>query len=85
MPANFPRFEAVMSSLARQRSRHIPVKRGQMHFLSGNLASMANGLCYAIAAQIAYPDGTVHRFCRRRRIFDADGRVCHLREVSATG
>jgi len=37
-------------------ARHIPVKRGQMHSLSGNLASMANGLCYAIAAQIAYPD-----------------------------
>ena len=32
------------------------VKRGQMHSLSGNLASMANGLCYAIAAQIAYPE-----------------------------
>jgi pyruvate dehydrogenase (quinone) len=37
-------------------ARHIPVKRGQMHSLSGNLASMANGLCYAIAAQIAYPE-----------------------------
>jgi len=37
-------------------ARHIPVRRGQMHSLSGNLASMANGLCYAIAAQIAYPD-----------------------------
>jgi pyruvate dehydrogenase (quinone) len=37
-------------------ARHIPVKRGQMHSLSGNLASMANGLCYAIAAQIAFPD-----------------------------
>ena len=37
-------------------ARHIPVKRGQMHSLSGNLASMANGLPYAIAAQIAHPD-----------------------------
>jgi pyruvate dehydrogenase (quinone)/pyruvate oxidase len=37
-------------------ARHIPVKRGQMHSLSGNLASMANGLPYTIAAQIAYPD-----------------------------
>ncbi len=37
-------------------ARQIPVKRGQMHSLSGNLASMANGLPYAIAAQIAYPD-----------------------------
>jgi len=37
-------------------ARQIPVKRGQMHSLSGNLASMANGVPYAIAAQIAYPD-----------------------------
>ena len=35
---------------------HIPVRRGQMHSLSGNLATMANGLPYAIAAQVAYPD-----------------------------
>jgi len=40
-------------------ARHIPVKAGQMHTLSGNLASMANGLPYTIAAQIAYP----HRQC----------------------
>jgi len=37
-------------------ARHIPAKRGQMHSLSGNLATMASGLPYAIAAQIAYPD-----------------------------
>ena len=37
-------------------ARHIPVRRGQMHSLSGNLATMANGFPYAIAAQIAYPD-----------------------------
>ena len=37
-------------------ARHIPVKTGQMHSVSGNLASMACGLPYAIAAQIAYPN-----------------------------
>jgi pyruvate dehydrogenase (quinone) len=37
-------------------ARLIPVKRGQMHSLSGNLATMAPGLPYSIAAQIAYPD-----------------------------
>jgi pyruvate dehydrogenase (quinone)/pyruvate oxidase len=37
-------------------ARQIPVKRGQMYSLSGTLASMANGLPYAIAAQIAYPE-----------------------------
>jgi pyruvate dehydrogenase (quinone) len=36
-------------------ARQIPVQRGQMYSLSGNLASMANGLPYAIAAQVAYP------------------------------
>jgi pyruvate dehydrogenase (quinone)/pyruvate oxidase len=37
-------------------ARHIPIQRGQMFSVSGNLASMACGLPYAIAAQIAYPD-----------------------------
>jgi pyruvate dehydrogenase (quinone)/pyruvate oxidase len=37
-------------------ARQIPAKRGQMHSLSGNLATMAPGLPYAIAAQIAFPD-----------------------------
>lgn len=37
-------------------ARHIRAKRGQKFSLSGTLASMANGLCYAIAAQVAFPD-----------------------------
>ncbi|OUL19335.1 thiamine pyrophosphate-dependent enzyme [Nostoc sp. 106C] len=37
-------------------ARQIPAKRGQMHSVSGTLASMACGLPYAITAQIAYPD-----------------------------
>jgi pyruvate dehydrogenase (quinone)/pyruvate oxidase len=32
-------------------ARHIPARRGQIYSLSGNLATMANGLPYAIAAQ----------------------------------
>jgi pyruvate dehydrogenase (quinone)/pyruvate oxidase len=36
-------------------ARHIPVKKGQMHSVSGNLASMACGLPYAIGAQVAHP------------------------------
>ncbi|HEX3746232.1 MAG TPA: thiamine pyrophosphate-dependent enzyme [Bryobacteraceae bacterium] len=39
-------------------ARHIPVKRGQMHTISGNLATMACGLPYTIASQVAYPDRT---------------------------
>jgi pyruvate dehydrogenase (quinone) len=37
-------------------ARQIPARRGQIHSVSGNLASMACGLPYTIAAQIAYPD-----------------------------
>jgi pyruvate dehydrogenase (quinone)/pyruvate oxidase len=37
-------------------ARHIQVKCGQMHTVSGNLATMACGLPYTIASQIAYPD-----------------------------
>jgi pyruvate dehydrogenase (quinone) len=37
-------------------ARQIPAKRGQMFSCSGNLATMAPGLPYTIAAQIAYPD-----------------------------
>ena len=47
---------ADSGTIATWWARHIPVKRGQMHSLSGNLATMANGLSYSIAAQIAYPD-----------------------------
>ena len=43
-------------------ARHIPAKRGQIHTLSGNLATMAPGLPYALAAQIAYPDRQVVAF-----------------------
>src|SRR5206468_58210 len=37
-------------------ARHIPARRGQMHSVSGTLATMACALPYAIAAQVAYPD-----------------------------
>jgi pyruvate dehydrogenase (quinone) len=51
---------AIVSSdsgtIATWFARQVPAKRGQMYSLSGTLASMANGLPYAIAAQIAYPE-----------------------------
>jgi pyruvate dehydrogenase (quinone) len=54
------RSNAIVScdsgTIATWWARHIPVRRGQLHSLSGNLATMANGLPYTIAAQIAYPD-----------------------------
>jgi pyruvate dehydrogenase (quinone)/pyruvate oxidase len=37
-------------------ARQILAKKGQMHSVSGNLATMACGFPYAIAAQVAYPD-----------------------------
>ncbi|MCU1286245.1 MAG: pyruvate oxidase [Acidobacteriales bacterium] len=43
-------------------AQEIPARRGQMYSLSGNLASMANGLPYAIGAQAAYPDRQVVAF-----------------------
>ena len=43
-------------------ARHIPARPGQMHSVSGNLATMACGLPYAIAAQLAYPDRPVFAF-----------------------
>jgi pyruvate dehydrogenase (quinone) len=43
-------------------ARQIRVKRGQMYSLSGTLASMANGLPYAMAAQIAHPARQVVAF-----------------------
>jgi pyruvate dehydrogenase (quinone)/pyruvate oxidase len=43
-------------------ARHIRMRRGQRFSLSGNLASMANGFPYAIAAQIAYPERQVVAF-----------------------
>jgi pyruvate dehydrogenase (quinone) len=42
-------------------ARYVPALRGQKHSCSGNLATMACGLPYAIAAAVAYPDRPV--FC----------------------
>ena len=54
------RNDAIVScdsgTIATWWAREIPVKSGQMHSLSGNLATMAPGLPYTLAAQLAYPD-----------------------------
>jgi pyruvate dehydrogenase (quinone)/pyruvate oxidase len=51
---------AIVSSdsgtIATWFARQIPARRGQKFSLSGTLATMANGLPYAIAAQIAFPE-----------------------------
>jgi pyruvate dehydrogenase (quinone)/pyruvate oxidase len=43
-------------------ARHIQIRGDQMFSLSGNLATMACGLPYAIGAQVAYPDRQVVAF-----------------------
>jgi pyruvate dehydrogenase (quinone)/pyruvate oxidase len=54
------RDDAIVScdsgTIATWWARHVMARRGQMHSLSGNLATMAPGLPYTIAAQIAYPE-----------------------------
>ncbi|HEX4038495.1 MAG TPA: thiamine pyrophosphate-dependent enzyme [Acidobacteriaceae bacterium] len=40
-------------------ARYVPAQRGQMHSCSGNLATMACGLPYAIGAAVAYPERPV--------------------------
>ena len=54
------RNDAIVScdsgTIATWWAREIPVKKGQMYSLSGNLATMAPGLPYTLAAQLAYPD-----------------------------
>ena len=43
-------------------ARHIHMRRGMMFSCSGNLATMAPGLPYAIGAKVAYPDRQVVAF-----------------------
>ena len=75
------RDDAIVScdsgTIATWWARHIPVKRGQMHSVSGNLASMANGLPYTLAAQIAHP-------CRQCVAFVGDGGFSMLMAEFAT-
>jgi pyruvate dehydrogenase (quinone) len=48
-------FSCDSGTVATWYARQIPYRRGQMCSLSGNLATMANGFPYAIAAQVAFP------------------------------
>jgi pyruvate dehydrogenase (quinone)/pyruvate oxidase len=54
------RDDAIVScdsgTIATWWARHIPARKGQMHSLSGTLATMAPGLPYTLAAQVAYPN-----------------------------
>lgn len=49
-------------TIATWAARHIRVRANQQFSLSGNLATMANGFPYAIAAQLAYPNRQVVAF-----------------------
>jgi pyruvate dehydrogenase (quinone) len=54
------REDAIVScdsgTIATWWARQIKARRGQKYSLSGTLATMANGLPYTIAAQVAYPE-----------------------------
>src|SRR5437763_3945924 len=54
------RSDAIVScdsgTIATWWARQVIAKRGQMHTLSGNLATMAPGLPYTIAGQVAFPN-----------------------------
>lgn len=52
-------FLSDSGTIASWYARFLPYRYGQMCTLSGNLATMACGLPYAIGAQIAYPDRQV--------------------------
>jgi pyruvate dehydrogenase (quinone) len=49
-------------TIATWAARHIQIRGNQRFSLSGNLATMANGFPYAIAAQIAFPNRQVVAF-----------------------
>src|SRR5205807_871747 len=57
------RDDAIVScdsgTIATWWARHVLARRGQMHTVSGTLATMACGLPYAIGAQVAYPERQV--------------------------
>ncbi len=52
-------FISDSGTIATWFARYLPFRYGQMCSLSGNLATMACGLPYAIAAQVAYPNRQV--------------------------
>ncbi len=60
------RDDAIVASdsgtIATWWMRQIPARRGQMHTISGTLATMACGLPYAVGAQVAHPDRQVVAF-----------------------
>lgn len=55
-------FVSDSGTIATWYARQIPYRAGQICTLSGNLATMANGFPYAIAAQLAYPERQVVAF-----------------------
>jgi thiamine pyrophosphate-dependent acetolactate synthase large subunit-like protein len=64
MPANCPRFKAVMSSLARQRYRHIFVKPVKVVVIKNNTLGMINWEQMVLLGNPEYGcDLHPHRLC----------------------
>ena len=71
------RDDAIVSSdsgtITSWFARHIHARRGQMYSCSGTLATMACGLPYTIAAQLAHPGRQCVALYRRWRLHHVDG------------
>ncbi|MFC7482975.1 thiamine pyrophosphate-dependent enzyme [Luedemannella flava] len=60
-------------TIATWAARHWTIRGGREFYLSGNLATMAPGLPYAMAMQHAYPWSASDRLCRRWGLRHVDG------------
>ena len=72
-------------TIATWAARHWEVRGEREFFLSGNLATMAPGLPYAIGIQHAFPSRQVIGYRGGRRVRDAHGGVHHGRQAQAAG
>jgi hypothetical protein len=70
-------------TIATWAARHWTIRGSREFYLTGNLATMAPGLPYAIAIQHAHP-GRRSSPSGGRRVRHADGRVPHRLPVPAT-
>ena len=64
-------------------ARHLSIRNGMMFSCSGNLATMACGLPYAIGAAIAYPERQVVAFVGDGGLFLECGHFAHQHGESA--
>ena len=74
---------ATRGTIATWAARHSTIRGDRQFYLSGNLATMAPGLPYAIGIAARVPGPAGDRVRRRRRLRHAHGRVPHRRPLRA--